>query len=74
MDPRILDIQEDIREIKTDVREITRQGHENTRSLVEHMVRTELNERRIQTLEKWQLGVLTSVVLGVGTLVVRSFL
>lgn len=63
---------EDLKEVKQDIKEIkTSVGHihiltaENTVNLKQHMTRTELNEARIATIEKWTLGLLTSIVLAI---------
>ena len=61
----IKEIKQDIKEIKSSVAQIHVMTAENTANLKQHMVRTELNENRIATIEKWTLGLLTSIVLAI---------
>ena len=54
---------DDLQEIKQDVKEIKEVVIKNTVSLDMHMKRTELNERRIESMERWTLGLLTTALI-----------
>lgn len=61
------ELKQDIREIKTDIVEIKTTLARNTESLEHHVKRTDLNEVRIYTLEKWLLGSLAAILLAIIT-------
>ncbi len=62
----IQEIRQDIREIKTDVSDIKTNTSLNTASLTTHIRRTDLNEKRIQMLEYWLLGLMGSALVAIG--------
>ena len=64
------EIKQDVKEIKSDVGHIKETLAANTASLKTHMARTDLNERRIASVEKWMLGLLSSILLAT---LLRSF-
>jgi len=53
----------DVREIKQDVKQVCLHIPEIKTDLKHHMARTEANERRIETVERWLLGFMASLVL-----------
>lgn len=57
------ELKKDIAAIKSDMADVKVILGVNTESLKHHMIRTELNEHRIQTLEKWALGFLGALVM-----------
>lgn len=59
------EVKQDLKEIKTDISDIKTILAVNTASLKHHMERTAANEARIGTLERWLIGLLTSVVVAV---------
>lgn len=59
------DLVSDIKEIKADVKVITVTLEKNTHSLIEHVARTSVAERRLEHLEsthRWFIGLLFSSV------------
>lgn len=62
----------DIKEIKSDISEIKRDTAINTVSLLEHIKRTELAEKRLDRVENWLLGFLASVLIAGLTAALRS--
>lgn len=56
------EIKQDLKDIKTDILEIKITTAANTASLEAHMSRTELNERRVEKLEKWHFGLLATIL------------
>jgi hypothetical protein len=52
----------ELKEVRDDIREIKDVLIRNTVSLEEHMKRSELSEQRIDRLEKYHLGFLTTAV------------
>ena len=62
-----LELKEDVKEIKRDVKEISQTLVRNTVSLELHEARTTASEKRIETMEKWLLGLLGSILLAVIT-------
>lgn len=65
------DLKLDVKDIKSDIGDIKVTLAKNTESLIFHIERTALNERRIEMVEKWLLGLMGSLVVA---LIVRSFL
>lgn len=59
------ELRRDLKEIKSDIQVIKITMGENTATLVTHIARTELNERRIESLEKWLLGLLSAILVAV---------
>jgi hypothetical protein len=71
------DLKDDIKEIRKDVKEIRSMlpliqidVAQNAKGLELHMERTALNERRIETIEKWSLGLMASLLAAV---ILRAF-
>lgn len=63
---------EDIKELKADVKILVQQSAEIRRDVgkiqvdvAHHIRRTDLNEMRIEKMEKWLLGILTSILIAV---------
>lgn len=56
------ELKQDIKDIKSDVVELKIIAAANTSILAEHMKRTELNEKRIQTLEYFIMGGTMSIL------------
>lgn len=55
---------DDMKLIKEELRKISETLARNTLALEHHMSRTLLNEKRIEKVENWILGILTTGVLG----------
>lgn len=72
MSDEMREIKEDVKEIKADVKSISATVVRNTASLEAHMLRTSLNEVRINKMEVWTLGLLTSIVLSLVALLVKA--
>jgi len=58
------DIRDDVKAIRSDISEIKTSVAINTTSLVHHMARTEVNERRLEKLEYCLIGLAVVAVLG----------
>jgi len=56
------EIKDDIKELRSHVLELKVIAAENSTDLLNHMRRTELNETRIEGLEKWLLGLLGAIL------------
>jgi hypothetical protein len=65
------ELKQDVKDIKADILEIKITTAANTASLEAHMSRTELNERRVEKLEKWHLGLLATIL---AAMVVKALL
>lgn len=74
MDDTLKDIKDDVKEIKRDIKEVSVTLARNTTSLELHMLRTEANEARIEKLENWTLGLLTTSILGLVGFFASKFL
>lgn len=55
---------EDFKLVKEELRKISEILTRNTAALEHHMARTLLNEKRIEKIENWVLGILTTGVVG----------
>ena len=65
------ELKKDVKAIKVDVTTIRVEVAKNTQSLIEHMRRTELAEKRLDRMDTWIFGLLASllvVVIGRGLL------
>jgi len=58
------EIKQELAEIKSELKGIGITLARNTESLIHHSARTQANESRIQKMENWILGILTTGVLG----------
>lgn len=68
------EIKQDVKEIKSDIGVIKETLVKNTTSLDHHIKRTDLNEERIQKVEYWLLGLLSTMLVGMITAYFRSTL
>lgn len=59
------DLKQDIKDLHSKVDRITEMSVKNTASLEQHMMRTELNEKRIEKMEYYILGLLGSGILAI---------
>lgn len=71
----IQEIREDIRDIKQSVQKIELLDAVQNAQLIEHMRRTEANEKRLQLLEdfKWFFGGLTAIITAIVSSVILFF-
>lgn len=67
MQEHLDEIRSDVKEIKTAVGQISIDVAKNTLSLDHHIQRTEANERRIQQVETWLLGLLAAILAAIVT-------
>lgn len=65
------ELKKDIKEIKSDISEIKIAVAGNSVSLDHHIKRTDLSERRIESIEKWQLGLITAALIAVVAAVLK---
>lgn len=68
----VLEIKQDIKELRSDVQDLKVVAAQNTAILETHIRRTELNEERIVTLEKWLLGLLGAILVAAVVAALRS--
>lgn len=61
------ELKRDVKDIKADITDIKVTLAANTASLVTHVKRTELNERRVEKLEKWFISILIAIFIAVIT-------
>lgn len=64
-DSDLKELKQDVKEIKADICDLKITLQHNTAILDAHHQRTTYNEKRIESLEKWLLGLLTAVLLAV---------
>lgn len=55
----------DVKEMKADIKVLVKDSATNTADLKTHMARTEASERRLDNVEKYLMGLLTSILLTV---------
>ena len=68
------DIKADIKDIKESVHRIDRTLAINTESLVHHVKRTDVAERRIERVESWMLGLLSAILVAILGILMRGFI
>jgi hypothetical protein len=68
----ILEVREDVKEIKKEVAEVGKTLIRNTVSLEIHEKRTTQAEERITNIERWQLGLLTAILLTVVGAIIKG--
>lgn len=61
------DVRSELKEIRNAVSELKVIAATNTTQLETHMKRTEMNEARIESMEKWHLGILAAILIAVIT-------
>lgn len=59
-----LELKSDVKEIRRDMKTVSDTLIRNTVSLEAHMARTGKNEERIQLVENWLIGVVTTALSG----------
>jgi hypothetical protein len=68
------DLKDDIKAIRTHMSEVRVDIARNTVSLEHHVKRTDLAEQRIIRVENWLLGLLSTLIISVVGLVIKSLL